>query len=99
MTNLQTLLSTAKKLEAALAKFGKDSSAPHTIGSKEMMRVAMKEGVYPFEPKWRMLKANWDDGKPVRKLIILLDQNHFDPKHHISCEFIKSINKDIEKTA
>ena len=91
---LTNLIFTAKKLEEALANYGKSAGSSPSLRSEDMMSVAIKSGVYPRKPKWGFKPANWLNGAPVRKLVSDLEKHHVPPKTLISCEYIKAINKD-----
>ena len=44
---LTNLIFTAKKLEEALANYGKSAESSPSLRSEDMMSVAIKSGVYP----------------------------------------------------
>ena len=91
---LNILIKTARKLEKALAEYGQSAESYSELRSEEMMRVAIRYGVYPAKPIWGFKQANWDNGGPVRKLVSMLDEQGVQPKSLISCEYKKALNKD-----
>jgi hypothetical protein len=91
---LKNLIKTARNLEEALAKYGQSVESSTELRSEDMMKVAIRLGVYPVKPKWGFKLANWNNGAPVRKLVSELDKQGVQPKTLISCEFKKALNKD-----
>ena len=59
-------ITTARRLEEALAIHGKTEGAYTEIRSEEMMRIAIRYKVYPKEAKWGFKQANWDNGAQIR---------------------------------
>ena len=87
------LISTARKLQDALAKHGNSRDAKAEIRSEEMMRIAILYGVYPSKAKWGFNQANWDNGGPVRKLVFKLNESHLLSQVFPSCRCEKSASR------
>ena len=86
-------ITTARRLEDALAIHGKTEGAHTEIRSEEMMRIAIRYKVYPKEAKWGFKQANWDNGAPIRKLVYELNEKGLLKQVFPSCRFQKSFSR------
>ena len=86
-------ITTARRLEEALAIHGKTEGAHTEIRSEEMMRIAIRYKVYPKEAKWGFKQANWDNGAPIRKLVYELNEKGLLKQVFPSCRFQKSFSR------
>lgn len=91
------LISTARKLQDALAKHGSSRDAKTEIRSEDMMKIAILYEVYPPYAKWGFKQANWDNGGPVRKLVFRLNEISLLSQVFPSCRFEKSVRFEDNK--